>query len=33
LHLHFISMGIIHFIYAFVELKNEYATYSNVLVS
>jgi hypothetical protein len=32
LHLHFISMSIIHLIYAFVELQHEYATYSNVLV-
>jgi hypothetical protein len=32
LHLHFISMSIIHLIYAFVELQHEYATYSDVLV-
>jgi hypothetical protein len=32
LHLHFISMSIIHLIYAFVELQHEYATYFNVLV-
>jgi hypothetical protein len=32
LHLLFISMSIIHIIYAFVELQHEYATYSNVLV-
>jgi hypothetical protein len=33
LHLHFISLSIIHIIYALFGLKHEYATYSNGLVS
>jgi hypothetical protein len=33
LHLHFISMSIIHLIMSLFCLQHEYATYSNMLVS